>query len=142
MDYDFCAEWVNSLLKDIDKKCDSKDCLFDSCANFHYQVNQMDAILENYIGNLQGFISFLDAEWGWKTTISKDGNTILVDENKDYCVCPIAEKVKGEVSPLLCNCSVKFAKKMFSKACQKEVDAKVKRSFLRDGKSCIYEISI
>ena len=30
---------------------------------------------------------------------------------------------------------------MFSKVCRKKVEAKVKRSILRDGKSCIYELS-
>lgn len=31
---------------------------------------------------------------------------------------------------------------MFSKICEKKVEEKVKRSILRDGKSCIYEITV
>ena len=50
---------------------------------------------------------------------SGDGSRLLVDENKDFCVCPITEKVQGEVSGILCNCSEKFAEQMFSKVCQK-----------------------
>lgn len=60
----------------------------------------------------------------------------------DFCVCPITQKVQGKASGILCNCSEKFAELMFSKVCQKKIAAKVKRSVLRDGKSCIYEISI
>ena len=137
---DFCAEWLNNLLCSIDKNCDS--CLFESCAKLHYQVNGMDNILVKYVGNLPAFISFLEKEWGWKITYSEDGSQLLVDENKDFCVCPITQNVQGKVSSVLCNCSEKFAELMFSKVCQKKIAAKVKRSILRDGKSCIYEISI
>lgn len=61
---DFCAEWLNSLLSSLDKNCDN--CVFESCAKLHYDVNNMDGLLEKYIGNLSAFISFLEKEWGWK----------------------------------------------------------------------------
>lgn len=102
----------------------------------------MESALEPFVGDLEGFISFLTETYDWKITCSDDGKTIYADENKDFCVCPVAEKLKGDVSHLLCNCSALYAKKMFSKVCQKEVQTKVIRSFLRDGKSCIYEIQI
>lgn len=137
---DFCAEWLNNLLCSMDKNCDS--CLFESCAKLHYQVNEMDKVLEKYVGDLPAFILFLEKEWGWKISLSEDGSQLLVDENKDFCVCPITQKVEGKVSGVLCNCSEKFAEKMFSKVCQTNVVAKVRRSVLRDGKSCIYEIRL
>ncbi len=127
---DFCAEWLNNLLCSMDKNCDS--CLFESCANLHYQVNGMDNILEKYVGNLPAFISFLEKEWGWKITYSEDGSQLLVDENKDFCVCPVTQNVQGKVSGMLCNCSVKFAEQMFSKVCQKKIAVKVKPSILRE----------
>lgn len=136
---DFCVEWLNHLLNSLDENCDS--CLFENCAKLHYQVNGMDNILEKYVGNLSLFISFLEKEWGWKITYSEDGQQLLVDENKDFCVCPIVNNIQGKVSDKLCNCSEKFAEQMFSKVCQKKISAKVKRSVLRDGQSCIYEIS-
>ena len=136
---DFCAEWLNNLLSSLDENCDS--CLFENCAKLHYQVNGMDKVLEKYTGDLPLFISFLEKEWGWKIEYSEDGHQLLVDENKDYCVCPVTKNIQGKVSGNLCNCSEKFAEQMFSKVCQKKITAKVKRSVLRDGKSCIYEIS-
>lgn len=137
MELDFLAEWLNHLLKGIEK-----ECLFAECANFHYHLNKMDDKLEAYIGDLDGFLSFLTETYGWQITRSEDGKTITVDENKEYCVCPVANQIKGDVSHALCYCSESYAKKMFSKVCQKEVQAKVLRSYVRDGKSCIYEIQI
>lgn len=134
---DYCAEWLNHLLCSMDQNCDS--CLFEACAKLHYQVNGMDAILEKFVGDLP---AFLEKEWGWKVTVSEDGSQLLIDENKDFCVCPITQNVQGKVSGTLCNCSEKFAEQMFSKICEKKAVAKVKRSVLRNGKSCIYEITV
>lgn len=136
---DFSAEWVNCLLCSMGDCCDSR--LFKKCADLHYRVNGMDAILDKFIGNLPAFISFLESEWGWKITFDEINHLLSVDENKDFCVCPIAHNVAENMSENLCNCSEKFAEKMFSKVCGKKVTARVKRSVLRDGKSCIYEIS-
>ena len=136
---DFCAEWLNCLLGALEPDCGSG--LFKACAKFHYQANGMDAIIEDYIGDLPGFLAFLEKEWGWRTAFSEDGTRLLIDENKDFCVCPITQRVQGPVSGMLCNCSEKFAELMFSRVCGKQVEARVVRSVLRDGKSCIYEIS-
>lgn len=140
-EFDFCAEWANHLLKGLENE-DSGVCPLKNCAEFHYQVNQMDETIAPYIGNLKGFISFLEGALGWIVTYCKEEETIVVDENKDYCVCPVAGKTKGKVSTLLCDCSACYAEKMFSKVCQREVCVVVRRSVLRDGKSCIYEIKL
>lgn len=142
MEYDFCAEWLNCLLKTLENGGDRIGNLFERCAVFHYEANQMDTLLEPYIGDLQGFLGFLEKEWNWKICWSEEENVILADENKEYCVCPVTGRISGEVSPILCDCSAAFARKMFSKVCGKEVRASVKRSFLRDGKSCIYQIRL
>lgn len=146
MEKDFCAEWLNQMLHGMEHSCSieciQKNELFENCASLHYQTNQMDNILEKYIGKLSEFITFLEHEWGWKITADSKQQKLLVDENKNFCCCPISAKLDGNVSPLLCNCSEHFAKMMFSKVCQKEVQTRVVRSFLRDKKSCIYEISL
>ncbi len=140
-EFDFSAEWVNHLLQGLENGHD-KECALKNCADFHYRMNQMDDAIEPYIGNLEGFISYLENTYGWIVTCSEDGGSLLIDENKDVCVCPIVNKVNGKVSPLLCECSSCYAKKMFSKVCRKEVSAVVKQSILRGGKSCIYEIKL
>ena len=140
-EFDFCAEWTNHLLKGLEEN-GKIECAYENCAEFHYKMNQMDSVLDTYVGDLDGFISFLKNTYWWLITCSDDGKTILIDENKDFCVCPVAGKIGENVSPMLCNCSAFYAKKMFSKVCQREVNAAVKRSFLRDGKSCMYEIHL
>ena len=98
----------------------------------------MDSIIDNYVGDLYGFVSFLQENWGWTINFSEDGKKIIIDENKDFCVCPVVNTLKqtGNNTPKsLCNCSEQFARNMFSKVVGKEVYAKVIRSIIRDGKS-------
>jgi len=114
----------------------------EKCACFHYRANNMDCLLEKYVGDLIGFTDFLQREYGWIIQIDNNNKRIMVDENKDFCVCPITAATHGKVSTILCDCSAHYASKMFSRVLEKEVGAKVKRSFLRDGLSCIYEIVI
>ncbi len=139
--FDFCAELANHLLKECKNSCE-RTCLLKSCADFHYEVNQMDRMLAPYVGDLEGFISFLENTLGWIITRSEDKKTIFADENKPSCVCPIAANVQETISPLFCECSTFYAQKMFAKVCGREVKASLKRSVLRDGKSCIYEITL
>ena len=61
-----------------------------------------------------------------------------MDENKDFCVCPLCQAQK--MPPLLCNCSEGFAERMFSNILNRPVRATVIASILRGDKSCKYEI--
>ncbi len=144
MDLEFSLAWQNNLLKAIDEGKTGKE-VFAYCAKYHYDKNDMDSIVENYVGDLNGFVCFLQENWGWAVKFSEDGNKIIVDENKDFCVCPVANTLKqtgNDLPQSLCNCSEQFAQYMFSKVVGKEVNTKVIRSIIRDGKSCIYEISL
>ena len=144
MDLEFSLAWQNNLLKAIDEGKTGKE-VFTYCAKYHYDKNDMDSIVENYVGDLYGFAGFLQENWGWIVKFSEDGNKIIVDENKDFCVCPVANTIKqtgNDLPQSICNCSERFAQYMFSKVVGKEVKTKVIRSIIRDGKSCIYEISL
>lgn len=102
----------------------------------------MENLIQDYIGNMPDFLTFLQREWGWRITVSEDENTILIDENKDFCVCPVAQTMGGQIPKNLCRCSEAFARKMFTAVARKEVTATVVRSVIRDGKSCMYEIHL
>lgn len=138
----FHAQWAASLLEGLQENCseETRQACLKNCADLHYNVNQMEQQLEPYIGDIEGFIKFLTESLGW--VIEVDEKRIRIDENKEYCVCPIAEATEGKVSPGLCDCSAHYAGRMFSKVLGKEVKAEVRRSYLRDGCSCIYEVSI
>jgi hypothetical protein len=137
----FCAEWTGELLKSLEENSsfEEEETFFIKCSEYHYQINHMDDITGRFLGDLMGFIEFLEKEYGWIVTY-QEARGLLIDENKDYCVCPITTVLNGNVSPILCNCSAKFAQRMFSKVLGTEVKASVVRSILRDKKSCVYEI--
>ena len=140
----FHAEWAACLLEGLENNCPAeiRQACLEKCACFHYRVNNMDCLLEKYVGDLVGFTDFLQREYGWIIQIDNNNKRITVDENKDFCVCPITAATHGKVSTILCDCSAYYASKMFSRVLEKEVGAKVKRSFLRAGLSGIYEIVI
>lgn len=139
----FTTEWTRRLLQGIEEQEENKTTsCFTSCADWHYKYNDMENLIQNYIGNMPDFLTFLQREWGWKITVSEDERTILIDKNKEFCVCPVAQTIDGHVPKNLCCCSEAFARKMFSAVAGKEVVAAVVRSVIRDGKSCIYEIHL
>jgi hypothetical protein len=137
----FSMEWLGELLNGIEKNCSQETCskLLDGCGACHFK--SMEQILEKYVGDLQGFIDFMAKEHGQIVTYDEANNTILVDENKSYCVCPITQSMNGKkVSPVLCNCSASMTKRMISKVTGKETESRVVTSILRGDKSCVYEI--
>lgn len=138
----FHSEWSRELLDHMEKHpTEDGSTLMNRCANYHYRVNNMDALLEPYIGKLEEFIEFISKQWGWIITYDKQKQIIIADENKGYCVCPIAsisESYKN--AGFLCHCSEGFAKLMFGKIIGKEVNAEVIKSVLRGDKTCMYKI--
>ena len=141
-EYDFTVGWTAALLQGMEKYSENTYNSFEKCACFHYSANRMDEIINNYVGNLDCFLDFLSDAWGWKITKSDDNKKIIVDENKDYCVCPVVHQIKDNVPENICYCSEHFAKKMFSAVMGREVKVRVIRSFVRDGRSCVYEITL
>jgi hypothetical protein len=111
------------------------------CHTAHFDAIGMGGILEKYIGSVDSFINFLENEWNWKVTYDKEKKTILADENKETCICPLI-KEKIITSSKMCSCSEGFAERMFSLVLQKKVRAEVVRSYIRDKESCIYRITI
>jgi predicted hydrocarbon binding protein len=116
--------------------------LLQGCAAAHYRSANMDAIVSQYTGNLAGFLAFLSEKWQWKVTYDQGTQTIIADENKPACVCPIVQMVPGKVSATLCHCSEGFAERMFSAVIEKPVEAKVVRSILRGDQSCVYSVQV
>ncbi len=66
--------------------------------------------------------------------------TIVADENKPDCVCPLFRE--GLLSdPALCECSKGFAEKMFGFVLGMNVEASIVSSILRKGTHCVYQIT-
>jgi hypothetical protein len=65
---------------------------------------------------------------------------LIADENKNYCVCPIAIHDKENDSSAMCYCSEVFAEKMFSVVSGMNTKAEVISSVRKGDASCIYKV--
>ena len=137
-------EWVAILLNNVSAQIEEneKSNILKGGAYAHYDSLGMDTVLCHYKHDLDKFISFLESEWGWKIEYNKKDNTIIADENKQVCVCPIAESIQNSNLSSLCYCSEGFAELMFSYIVQRPVSATVISSIHRGNKSCKYKIEL
>ncbi len=117
--------------------------ILDECSRVHYRHLDMDRTLEAYIGNLDGFIEFLCRSWGWLVQKEERHGVcrLLINENKDCCVCPLVRE-SALVSRDLCDCSKAFNKRMFEKVIGSEVEVTLGKTYLRDRTSCEYIVCI
>ncbi|HNW52350.1 MAG TPA: hypothetical protein PKH79_14810 [Prolixibacteraceae bacterium] len=135
-------EWIEMILSNIDSSLSEKEVrsIIKSCALAHYNQLKMDDVLAGYQGNLDKFIGWLETSWGWKVTHDRETKTIVADENKNYCVCPMINHAEGKKYPALCYCSEGFAEKMFSTVIGSSVSATTVSSVQRGDASCKYQI--
>ena len=142
--YDFTLDWTAGLLDQICERCGEEDCaaLLQSCAAYHYRRENMDELISTFHGDIDGFIAYVEKEWGW-VVLRPENDVILIDENKEFCVCPITAAMKDRrIHPVLCHCSEGFAKLMYGKLTGRPVKAKVVSSILRGDKHCVYRIEL
>lgn len=137
-------KWIAALLPSIDANTSSDSAreIIKDCATAHYDHLQMDKTVARFEGKLEDFLEFITTEWGWIIEYSRQDGVIVIDENKDVCVCPLVYKDIGIKSPSLCYCSEGFAEKMFSAVVGFPVRAEVTESILRGAKSCKYRVDL
>lgn len=135
-------EWISSLLLNMDMQLSEKELrhVLKSCAEVHYKQLKMDEVLAPYIGNMDKFIEFIEGKWGWKIDYDKASKTLIANENKNYCVCPVINHKAGAKPTSICYCSEGFAEKMFSTVAGTPAKAMVVASIHRGDDRCIYKI--
>jgi len=111
-------------------------------SQIHYKQLNMVEILKPFENNLNGFINFLEKDWGWKVNYNIETQMLIADENKNYCVCPMINHKTGIKPGTLCYCSEGFAEQMFSKVIGHPAKAKVIASIQRGDSSCKYQINL
>ena len=133
--------WIALLLTNIDSSLGEEEIrkIIKSSALAHYNDLKMDSILVDYKNKPEAFINWVETSWGWKVDYNNENRTIIADENKNYCVCPMINHKAGKY-PALCYCSEGFAEKMFSTVIGQPVSATVISSVQRGDKSCKYKI--
>lgn len=138
----FCRNYLTHMLDVMGHLPEQlkKDTL-RQCSKYHYDENNMDELLADYVGNIEGFVTFLTEQWGWIISYDKTNGIIIADENKPNCVCPIVAE-GDKMSSNLCFCSEGFAARMFSKITGHEVKTRIVASILRGDTHCVYEIQL
>ena len=101
----------------------------------------MDEVLLPYIGNMDKFIEFIEGKWGWKIDYDRVGKTLIANENKNYCVCPVLNQKTEVKRSSICYCSEGFAERMFSTVAAIPVTATVLSSIHRGDDRCKYKIT-
>lgn len=137
-------EYFGRLLLNIQQNLpeDEKRKIIKDLSQVHYDNLNMNEVLKPYENNLQNFLGFLEKEWNWKIVFDQGSKTIIADENKNNCVCPMIN-VKGGITPgALCYCSEGFAERMFSKVVGHPVKARIISSIHRGNDRCKYEIKL
>lgn len=135
-------DWISNLLTNLSNNLSSDEVrrIVKSNSIVHYNNLKMDEMLSSYIGNLDGFISFISEKWDWIVEYDKESKTIIANENKSYCVCPMVNHKNGVKSSAICYCSEGFAEKMFTTVAGVKATAEVISSVIRGDKNCIYKI--
>lgn len=138
LDKELIDSWTKKYISQTLNSVDSNKAV-KCCSSTHYEILNVDKIIQQYIGDITGFINFLETEWDWIVTHDEETGKIIANENKEFCLCPLY-KEGIVVNESLCLCSEGFATLMFSKVLQKDVQVNVVQSYIRDKKPCVYEI--
>jgi hypothetical protein len=134
--------WIASLLQNINTELDKGSArkVIKKTAEVHYKDLKMDSVLADYKGDIDKFTVFLRDKWGWKVDYDKEKRVLIADENKNYCVCPIAAYNKDINSSAMCYCSEGFAEMMFSSVSGMQAKAEVISSIRKGDTNCKYKI--
>jgi len=137
-------KWILALLPVLVSETDQVTAgrVLKGAAEAHYEHLKMAEKTSPFRGKLEDFLAYLRAEWGWKIEYVAGSDTIMIDEAKSTCVCPLVRQgVEGDLS-ILCNCSEGFAERLFSGVVGSPVRAEVVQSVLRGASSCQYRITL
>lgn len=137
-------KWIAALLPSLAAESEPEVAarVLKAAAAAHFEHLGMAERVAPFRGNLDGFLTWLSKEWGWRIEYDRTARVLEVDEAKSYCVCPLVQKDAQADLGILCNCSEGFAERLFSAVVGHPVRAEVTQSVLRGAGSCRYRISL
>jgi len=95
---------------------------------------------EKYKGNLQGFLTDMQAPDGWFEKVEYDEKTgvLTVTDRPKNCSCPLVKR--GTTPATQCLCTLGWQEETYSRMVGKPVRASIVKSVLRGDDSCVYRI--
>ncbi len=146
-DLKFTNNWTNNLLEELDslrkQDCTSIDIetAIGRCSMVCFKANHFDEKLKNFKG-LDDFLKFCETDLGWELDYDKHSGVIMCYEHNESCLCPIVRVDHNNVSDAMCCCTQGEIKRMFEYAINQLVDVEIIHSFVRDGESCVYKVTL
>lgn len=137
------SRWITSLALSLkDESPETARRIIKDRSQAHFDDLNLKEKFAPFVGKIEDFHEFLKKEWGWVIAYDKDKGVIDIDENRDYCVCPLIQNKKIEGLGALCYCSEGIAESMFSYVVGHAVKGEVVRSVLRGAPTCRYRVTL
>ncbi len=146
-DLKFMRNWTKGLLNQLDdmRKQDRSEVDIEAaigeCSMVCFKKNKFDEKLKGF-SDLEQFLQYCETGLGWETDYDSEKGTIMCYEHNESCLCPIVRVTDNDVADAICCCTQGEIKRMFEYALNKSVEVEIVHSFVRDGKSCVYKVTL
>lgn len=112
-----------------------------ACPRFYIETGHLDEE-SKFFPDLEAFLRFCETELGWGIDFDKPAGVILCHEQNKTCLCPMVRANRPDIPDTICSCTQGEIKRMFEYAIHRDVAVEIVHSFIRDGKSCVYKVTL
>ena len=145
----FAHKWVKRFFDIFDKELDAptRQRILEENGKQCYQ----EGLSQKYpVVSMEKFIEILQKGVG-KKNCRMERNTVYFNfagESNDlqkedgYCLCPLVEDSRSDLSGTYCHCSVGYVREMFSSGTNQKVEVELLESVKRGGKRCRFKITV
>ncbi|MHA1223922.1 MAG: hypothetical protein ACTSSG_00425 [Candidatus Heimdallarchaeaceae archaeon] len=137
---EFLSNWINGLMKGIDKLDDKKmkEHLFEltdhSCTQAHIKTTYEKAWKEAK-GDLDKFVQKVNSKLENEVLSKIDDNQLQITYDK--CLCPLVS-LGLTANPILCTCSPNRLTEIFEGIFNKKVEIVIQETILSGAKKCTF----
>jgi hypothetical protein len=146
-DLKFVNNWTKNLMDNLNEIRNKEiytgaeiEQAIGECSKVCFLKNEFDKKLVGF-ENLEEYLKYCETDLGWEVDYNKETGVIMCYEHNEECLCPVV-RCNENISDAMCCCTQGEIKRMFSYAIKQEVDVEIVHSFVRDGKSCVYKVTL
>lgn len=103
-------------------------------------AREYKSLLEQYKGNLPGFLDYIQKQWVEKAEYDEKTGKIRVVDKSKTCSCPFVQQSLTPQS--FCDCTLGWQKEAYSAVAERPVEVELEESILRGGKRCVFRIQV